>query len=255
MILALDIGNTNIVIGCIDEKRTYFVERLRTDQIKTELEYAIDLKNILELYQIPTSELEGAIIASVVPPVSTTLKIAVKKVTNLVPAMVGPDLETGLRVIMDNPSTVGADLIVAAVAASRDYPLPLIIIDMGTATTMTVVNADGDYIGGVIIPGLQVSLDSLVSRTAQLPKINLENLDHVIGKNTIDCMRSGSVFGNASMIDGMIDRMEEELGQTAHVVATGGLSHLIVPYCKHEIALDDDLLLKGLWIIYKRNQA
>lgn len=254
MILALDIGNTNIVIGCIDEKQTYFVERLRTDQIKTELEYAIDLKNILELYQITTSQLEGAIIASVVPPVSTTLKRAVHKVTGLDAALVGSGMDTGLKIIMDNPSTVGADLIVAAVAASREYPLPLIIIDMGTATTMTVVNTAGEYIGGVIIPGLQVALDSLVSRTAQLPKIDLENLDHVIGKNTIDCMRSGSVFGNASMIDGMIDRMEEELGQTANVIATGGLSHLIVPYCRHDIRIDDDLLLKGLWIIYHRNR-
>lgn len=254
MILALDIGNTNIVIGCIDASQTYFVERLRTDQNKTELEYAIDLKNILELYQIPTNELEGAIIASVVPPVSTTLRKAVCKVTGLTAGMVGPGMETGLPLIMDNPSTVGADLIVAAVAAKEEYPLPLIIIDMGTATTMTVVNTQGEYIGGAIIPGLQVSLDSLVSRTAQLPKINLENLDHVIGKNTIDSMRSGSVFGNASMIDGMIDRMEEEIGAPANVVATGGLSHLIVPYCRHAILLDDDLLLKGLWIIYDRNR-
>jgi type III pantothenate kinase len=253
MILAVDIGNTHIVIGCIDETKTYFVERLRTDQLKTELEYAIDLKNILELHHISNHELEGAIIASVVPPVSTTLRLSVKKVTGLTATLVNSGTKTGLPLMVDNPSSVGADLIVAAVAALRDYPLPLILIDLGTATTMTVVNEKGQYIGGAFIPGLQVSLDSLVSRTAQLPKINLENPGCVIATNTMDSMRSGSVYGTASMIDGMIGRMEEELGQKATIIATGGFAHLIVPYCKRDIILDDDLLLKGLWIIYQKN--
>ena len=254
MILALDIGNTNIVIGCIDENKTYFVERLRTDAVKTELEYALDLKNVLELYHITKEDIEGSIVASVVPPVTTTIRRAIEKVTGRQPLIVGPGVRTGLNIKMDNPASVGADLIVAAVAAVRDYPTPLIIIDMGTATTMTVVDAYGSYIGGVIIPGLQVSLDSLVSRTAQLTKISLENPRQVIGKNTIDCMKSGSLYGNAAMIDGMIDRMEEELGQKATVIATGGLSRFVVPLCRREITLDDGLLLKGLWIIFQKNQ-
>lgn len=253
MILALDIGNTNIVIGCIDQDKTYFVERLRTDPAKTELEYALDLKNVLELYGITRDDLEGGIVASVVPPVSTTIQRAMEKVTGKKPAIVGPGIRTGLNIKMDNPASVGADLIAAAVAAVRDYPTPLIIVDMGTATTMTVVDPYGNYIGGVIIPGLQVALDSLVNRAAQLTKISLDTPRQVIGKNTLDCMKSGSLYGNAAMIDGMIDRMEDELGQKATVIATGGLSRFVTPLCRKEIILDDGLLLKGLWIIYQKN--
>ncbi len=253
MILALDIGNTNIVIGCIDEQHTLFVERLRTDPLKTELEYALDLKNVLELYGVTREDLNGGIISSVVPPLSTTVKLALEKVLGRHVLSVGPGVRTGLNIKMDNPASVGADLIAAAVAAVRDYPTPLIIIDMGTATTMTVVDNVGSYIGGVIIPGLQVSLDSLVSRTAQLTRIGLDNPKQVIGKNTIDCMKSGAIYGNAAMIDGMIDRMEEELGQSATVVATGGLARFVIPHCRRAITLDDGLLLRGLWIIYQKN--
>ena len=253
MILALDIGNTNIVIGCIDEQHTLFVERLRTDPLKTELEYALDLKNVLELYGVTREDLNGGIISSVVPPLSTTVKLALEKVLGRQVLSVGPGVRTGLNIKMDNPASVGADLIAAAVAAVRDYPTPLIIIDMGTATTMTVVDNVGSYIGGVIIPGLQVSLDSLVSRTALLTRIGLDNPKQVIGKNTIDCMKSGAIYGNAAMIDGMIDRMEEELGQSATVVATGGLARFVIPHCRRAITLDDGLLLRGLWIIYQKN--
>lgn len=254
MILAIDIGNTNIVIGCIDQQKTYFVERLRTDASKTALEYALDLKNVLELYGITKADLEGSIVASVVPPVSTTIFQAMEKVTGKKPLMVGPGVRTGLNIKVDNPGSVGADLIVAAVAAVRDYPAPLIIIDMGTATTMTVVDGNGNYIGGVIIPGLQVALDSLVNRAAQLTKISLDTPKRVIGKNTLECMQSGSLHGTAAMIDGMIGRMEEELGCPATVVATGGLARFVIPLCQRPILFDDDLLLKGLWIIYQKNQ-
>ena len=254
MILAIDIGNTNIVIGCIDQQKTYFVERLRTDASKTALEYALDLKNVLELYGITKADLEGSIVASVVPPVSTTIFQAMEKVTGKKPLMVGPGVRTGLNIKVDNPGSVGADLIVAAVAAVRDYPAPLIIIDMGTATTMTVVDGNGNYIGGVIIPGLQVALDSLVNRAAQLTKISLDTPKRVIGKNTLECMQSGSLHGTAAMIDGMIARMEDELGCPATVVATGGLARFVIPLCQRQILFDDDLLLKGLWIIYQKNQ-
>ena len=254
MILAIDIGNTNIVIGCIDENKTYFVERLRTDSSKTAREYALDLKNVLELYGITREDLNGSIVASVVPPVSTTIRQAMEKVTGQKPLMVGPGVRTGLNIKVDNPASVGADLIVAAVAAVRDYPAPLIIIDMGTATTMTVVDRNGNYIGGVIIPGLQVALDSLVNRAAQLTKISLDVPSQVIGRNTLNCMQSGSLYGTAAMIDGMIDRMEAELGEPATVVATGGLARFVMPLCNHQIQMDDGLLLKGLWIIYQKNQ-
>lgn len=254
MILAIDMGNSNIVIGGIDSRQTYFVERVTTNHQKTGLEYAINIKNILEIHGIDKSQIEGAILSSVVPPLNAAISSAVKKLFGFHPKLVGSGMKTGLNIIMDNPKTVGSDMIVDAVAASRDYPLPAIIIDMGTATTMSVVDKNGNYIGGVILPGLRVSLDSLSSKAAQLPSISLDIPPKVIGKNTIDCMRSGIMYGSASMIDGIIDRMEEELGQTAAVIATGGLSRFVVPLCRHAIHYDDDLLLKGLLILYEKNQ-
>lgn len=254
MILALDMGNTNIVVGCIDEEKTYFVERITTNHNKTGMEYAINIKNILEIHGISTSQIEGAILSSVVPPLNAAISSAVKKILGYHPMLVGSGIKTGLNILMDNPKSTGTDMIVDAVAAIRDYPCPIIIIDMGTATTMSVVDAAGNYIGGVILPGLKVSLDSLSSKTAQLPSISLDIPRKVIGKNTIDCMRSGIMYGCAGMIDGIIDRMEEELGQKASLVATGGLSRFVMPLCRHKITYEDDLMLKGLLILYQKNK-
>ncbi|MDD3251672.1 MAG: type III pantothenate kinase [Lachnospiraceae bacterium] len=255
MILALDMGNTNIVIGCIDEKRTYFVERVTTKHAKTGTEYAINIKNILEIHQIDPKLIDGAILSSVVPPLNAAISSAVKKILGYHPMLVGSGIKTGINIKMDNPKTVGSDMIVDAVAAIRDYPCPIIIIDMGTATTMSVVDQSGSYIGGVILPGLRVSLDSLSSKTAQLPSISLDIPRSVISKNTIDCMRSGIMYGNAGMIDGIIDRMIDELGVTPTIIATGGLARFIAPLCKHKITYDDALLLKGLLILYKKNKV
>jgi len=253
MILAIDMGNTNIVIGAIDDEKTYFVERVTTNHDKTDLEYAINIKSIFEIYSIPLSGISGGIISSVVPPLNAALKSAVKKVFGFEPLFVGSGMKTGINILMDNPKTVGADMIVDAVAAKKDYPCPIIIIDMGTATTMSVVDASGNYIGGVILPGLKVSLDSLSNKTAQLPYISLGIPGKVIGKNTVDCMRSGIMYGNAAMIDGIIDRMEAELGKPASLVATGGLARFITPLCRHKISYEDDLLLKGLLVLYNKN--
>lgn len=255
MILAIDMGNTNIVIGGIDNDRTYFVERVTTNNGKTDLEYAVNIKSILEIYGISASSIEGAILSSVVPPLNSTILSAVEKICGFRPMLVGSGMKTGLNIIMDNPKTVGSDMIVDAVAAIKEYPCPIIIIDMGTATTMSVVDASGNYIGGVILPGLRVSLDSLSNKTAQLPFISLDIPRNVIGKNTIDCMRSGIMYGSAAMIDGIIDRMEEELGTTPSLVSTGGLAKLLVPLCRHSIAYEDDLLLKGLLVLYNKNKG
>ncbi len=254
MILAIDMGNTNTVIGGIDEKQTYFIERITTDQGRTATEYAVSFKNILEMCGIDVSDIEGAILSSVVPPLNSVILTAVEKVTRIRPLLVGSGMKTGMNILMDNPKSVGSDQIVDAVAASHDHPLPLIVIDMGTATTMCVVDKNRNYIGGIIMPGLKVSLDSLSSKTAQLPYISLEVPDRVIGKNTIDCMRAGIIYGNVDMIDGIIDRMERELGQPATVVATGGLARFITPMCRHKIICDDALLLKGLLILYQKNR-
>ena len=254
MILAIDMGNTNIVIGGIDDQRTYFLERITTNRFKTDLEYAINVKNILEIYGVSTADIEGAIISSVVPPLNATLISAVEKICGKTPMLVGSGMKTGINIIMDNPKSVGADRIVNAVAAVQEHKPPLIIIDMGPATTLCAIDQNGAYVGGAILPGLRVSLDALRAKTAQLPAISLDIPHHVIGKNTIDSMRSGIMYGNAAMLDGLIDRMSEELGGKPTVLATGGLSQFVAPLCRHKIICDDTLLLKGLLILYEKNK-
>lgn len=254
MILAIDMGNTNIVIGCIDDEKIYFEERLSTEKTKTALEYAMGFKTVLELYDISVEEIEGAIISSVVPSLTKVLADAVIKIIGKAPFIVGPGLKTGLNIHMDNPRQVGSDLIVDAVAGIAEYGAPLIVIDMGTATTMSVVDKHKNYIGGVIMPGLRLSVEALASGAAQLFNVGLEAPKQVIGKNTSDCMKSGIVMGNAACIDGMIDRFEEELGYPVKVVATGGMAKVVIPLCKHDIVVDDSLLLKGLNVIYQKNK-
>lgn len=255
MILAIDIGNTNIVIGCIDKEKVYFVERMNTDHGKTDLEYAIGFKTVLELYEIVPASVEACIVSSVVPPVNNTIKRAIRKTIGKDAMFVSANVKTDLNIMMDNPNQLGNDLIVNAVAAIHDYYVgkPVIVVDMGTATTLSVVDKNKNYIGGVIIPGLRVSLDALVGRTAQLRRISLEAPQNTIGKNTIDCMKSGAIFGNACMIDGMIDRIQKEIGEQATVIATGGLARTITELCSHDIIFDDELLLKGLLYIYEKN--
>lgn len=253
MVLTIDMGNTNIVIGCVDDKKVCFEERLSTDLSKTELEYAIGFKTVLELYNIDKTDIKGAIISSVVPSLVNIVKNAIEKILGLTPLTVGPGLKTGLNILIDNPKELGSDLVVDAVAAIKEYGAPLIIIDVGTATTISVIDEKKNYIGGVILPGIKVSLDSLVSRTAQLPRISMEPPKNIIGKNTIECMKSGIIYGNASCIDGMLDKIQSETGFSATIVATGGLARVIVPQCKNKIILDNELLLKGLKIIYDKN--
>ena len=255
MILAVDIGNSNIVIGCIDDNKIFFEENIETSIRKTTLEYAIILKTLFELNDISPEDVDGAIISSVVPPLTNVIKSAITMTTDIDPLVIGPGIKSGIAIKMDDPRTVGSDLIATAAGAADEYGAPVIIIDIGTATTITMVDDSKAYIGGVIMPGAQVSVDSLASRTAQLPRISIEAPERIIGKNTIGSMQSGIIYGNASCIDGMIDRFVEEIGikEPITVVATGGLSKIIVPHCKKDIIIDQDLLLKGLRIIYNKN--
>lgn len=253
MILALDVGNSNIVIGCLDDKNIYFEGRLSTDRDKTEMEYAVMFKNILDIYNMDISLIEGSVISSVVPPLNGVLGRAVSAVTGFDPVMADVRSKTSLKIEVDNPDELGSDLLVAAAAAVREFKPPLIIIDMGTATTFSVINNRGALIGGAIMPGVRISQEALSGRTSQLPSINLSKANLVIGRNTIDCMKSGILHGTAAMTDGMIERIEEELGEKTTVVATGGLAANIISLCRHEIILRDDLLLRGLWLIYKQN--
>ena len=253
MILAVDVGNSNIVIGGIDGMEILFEARLRTDTTKTSDEYCIDLKMILEVYHVNSSDVEGAIISSVVPQVLNSMKTAVVKLTGHTPLVVGPGLKTGLNIKIENPAQTGADLVVGSVAALREHKAPLIVIDMGTATTMIVLDETGALIGGSISPGMKISMDALTGRTALLPGLQLDQPKKAIGRNTIDCMRSGIMLGAACMLDGMVERMEEELGAKTTVVITGGIARFVVPMCRTPMVYDKDLLLKGLAILYREN--
>lgn len=254
MLLAIDIGNSNVVIGCLDENNeTVSLFRMVTDLKKTEDEYAAGMQTILQHNGIDTGSFEGAIICSVVPPLTDIFRTAVKKLTGCNALVVGTGIKTGLNIQIDDPATLGSDLVAAAVAAIARFPLPAIIIDMGTATTLTVVDEGNRFIGGAIVPGLMLSMNALSSGTSLLHKVPMQAPKKCISGTTTECMQSGAIYGNAALLDGMIDRFEKELGKPATVVATGGIASKIIPHCTHQIIYDEDLLLKGLGIIYKKN--
>ena len=253
MILAIDVGNTNIVLGCIEDDQILFEARMASDQLKTSDQYCVELSNMLRLFSVDPLALEGTILSSVVPPITNSVKTAVRKLTGKDCKVVGPGLKTGLNIRIDNPAQAGSDLVVAAVAAIHDYGAPLTIIDLGTATTITVIDRNKSFAGGSITPGMKISMSALTSRTAQLPGVSMEAPRRAIGTNTVDSMQSGIMFGTAAMLDGMVERMEQELGYQTTVIATGGLARYVAPLCKREMIIDKDLLLKGLNLIYKLN--
>lgn len=254
MLLAIDIGNTNIVIGCICDDKILFKARIATDRTRTSDQYGVEIKNMLEAFGVCKDDIDDCIISSVVPQVFNSVKTGVIKVIGKQPMVVGPGLKTGLNIHVEVPSQVGSDRIVIAVAALAEYKAPLILMDLGTATTIEAIEPENVYVGGAIIPGVKTALDALISHAAQLPGINLDTPRQVIGKNTVDCMRSGIMYGTAAMIDGMIDRMQQELGHSSTLIATGGMAQFVAPLCKHPIILEKDLLLKGLNLIYKKNK-
>jgi len=253
VILAIDIGNTNIVLGGFLDDALTFVARIATDATKTEDEYAAKIRSILTLHAIDKQSVKGAIVSSVVPPLNAIIKKAIKLVYGVDAIMVGPGIKTGINLKCDDPATVGADLICACVATHHIYGSPALIVDMGTATKILYLDKSGAFSGASIIPGISIGLKALSSGTAQLPQISLEAPKSVIGKNTVDCMRSGVVFGNAAMLDGMIDRYTDEIGESMPVYATGGLAASVVPHLKHDITYDENLILKGLNILYNKN--
>ena len=253
MILAVDIGNSSIVVGGFQGDDLLFQARIRTDTTKTSDEYCIDLMSILDVYRQKRSQIEGSIIASVVPQVTNALKTALKKVSDKECLVVGPGLKNGLNMKIENPSLAGADLVVGAVAALREHKPPMIVVDMGTATSLTVLDSTGALVGGSICPGVQVSLDALTQHTALLPGLQLDQPRRAIGKNTIECMRSGVMLGAASMIDGLVERMEQELGSKTQVILTGRIAKFIAPLCRTPLIYDSDLTLKGLAVLYREN--
>ena len=254
MILTIDIGNSNIVLGGVRDNEIVFEARLRTEATKTSDQYCVDLKILMEVYGVSNKDIEGTIIASVVPQVLNSMRTAIQKLTGKVPLVVGPGLKTGLNILLENPGQTGADLVVADVAALREHKPPLIVIDMGTATTMSVLDKNGAHIGGCIIPGVKISMDALTDRTALLPGLQLDQPKKAIGRNTIDAMRSGIMLGTACMLDGLIARMEAELGCKTTVVATGGIAKFVLPMCQTPVIYDKDLIIKGLAALYRDNK-
>ncbi len=253
MILAIDIGNTNIVIGGFEKEELLFVTEISTNDRKTVYEYSATITDVLKLHGISKDSINGAVISSVVPMLNITIKNAIMLAYGVDALIVGPGIKTGINIHCDTPSSVGSDLICSAVAAYCIYGGPSVVIDLDTATTILAVDEKGAFIGVSIIPGVNISLEALIEYTAQLPQISLEAPRSVIGKNTIDSMRSGVIYGNASMIDGMIDKFNNEIKSESQVIATGGMAKSIIPYCRHSITIDDYLVLKGLNIIYNKN--
>ena len=253
MILTIDIGNSTITLGGVQGDEIRFECRINTDRGKTSDTYCIDLKTLFEIYGVELGTIEGVIIASVVPQVLNSVRTAIRKLLGTEPLVVGPGLKTGLNIKLENPGQMGADLVAAGVAALREHKPPMVIIDMGTATTMSVLDPEGAHLGGCVCPGLRISLEALTGRTSLLPGIQLDSPRQAIGRNTADAMRSGIMYGNAAMLDGMIDRFREETGWDFTVVATGGLAKRVVPLCRHRIVYDRHLIIKGLAALYRDN--
>ena len=253
MLICIDIGNSNITIGTFRGEDLQFTARLATDTRRTSDQYAIEISDIISLYNVDLNSITAAAISSVVPTVGSAIEKAIKRLFNITPIVLGPGIKTGLNIKIDNPAQLGADLAAGAVGSLAKYPTPTIIIDMGTASTISVLGKNGEFLGGVIAAGVKLTLDALTSRTAQLPSVSIEAPKKVIGTNTADSMRSGLIIGQSAMIDGLITRIERELGETATVVATGGLAPDVVSECDHEILIDDNLLLDGLRIIHNKN--
>lgn len=254
MVLVIDVGNTNIVIGVYENKdKLRLVARIATDPNRTDDQYAIEIKEIINLYGINQNKIEGSIMSSVVPQITVILKRALYKIFGFTPIIVGPGMKTGLNIRSEYPSETGGDIIVASVAATLKYTVPAIVVDMGTATKLIVIDKDRALIGAIFCPGVRIASEALAQKAALLPQVSLEAPGSVIGTSTIPCMMSGIVYGNACMIDGLIERIEEEMGPVTTVIATGGHSKDIYPYCKRKIVYDNELLLDGLYYLYTKN--
>jgi len=246
MLLALDIGNTNITLGLYKNDDLILLSHLASDSRRLTDQYAADLKGILEIHKLSAADIDDAVICSVVPPLTAAVQRAVKLLTGVTPLLVDISATKGFAVEIDSPETLGADFIAGCVAAKAKYDCPAIIFDLGTATTMAVLDKSGAMTGGAIMAGIGISLDALSGRTAQLPQINTEGKCPLIGKNTIDCMRSGAIYGTAAMIDGLCERVEKELGKNCSVILTGGFSRLIFPLCGCGAVVDEYLLMDGM---------
>lgn len=253
MLITFNIGNTTISIGVFNEDDLLFHAKIKTDKSKTADEYSVLLNDILKLYNIDKTEIKGSVLSSVVPKINDAFESAIKRITNTSPVIIGPGVKTGLNIMIDNPSQLGSDIVAAAVGASNLYKAPVITLDFGTATTITVIDKGSILRGVSIFPGAGISLEALIKKTTMLPEVSIEPPKDIIGTNSSESMKSGIIYGTASMADGMIERLEARIGCECNIIATGGLAKAILPYCKHKIIHNPNLILQGLYQIYKRN--
>lgn len=256
MVLAINVGNTHITFGLIESGEILDpVMNIKTDMKQTSFGYASEMKQVLELSNFDIKKIDGAIISSVVPPLTNIMKKCVKLLSNVEALVVGVGVKSGIHIHTDDPGTVASDLVATAVGAREAYPLPCVIVDMGTAVTLTVVDEEGRFTGGAFMPGINLSLGALAEETALLPRIDVAKPKKAIASSTVECIRSGVVYGYAGAIDGIIDRFASELGREPQtVVSTGGMADIICSYSKRNVIKDENLLLKGLGIIYNKNK-
>lgn len=252
MLLAVDIGNTNIVLGVLNGEKLICSGRLSTNVNETEIEYSMKLKAFLDINNV--DNIDGAIISSVVPALVRTLLKSIQLVCNVEALVVGPGVKTGLNIKIDNPAETGANIVVGDVAVINKYPLPAIVFYFGTATTASVIDKTGAHLGGAIMCGIKTAINSLSSTTAQLPQIDISVPSKIIGRNTVDAMKCGSVIGTAAILEGLVSRFEKELGEKATVIVTGGFGKAIAKAAELDVIVDENLFVDGLRIIYEKNK-
>ena len=254
MLLTVDIGNSRISIGGFRGENLEFLGRLVTQPVKTDDQYSVELSQIMALHKVRTQEITGVILSSVVPELTGPVKSALKKITGVSPMVVGPGVKTGLNILTDDPGQLGADLVAGAVAAVSLYPAPCLVFDLGTATTISVIDREKRFLGCVICAGIGITLEALTTRTALLPHVEIEKPPSPIGKNSAQAMQSGLVHGTSAMLDGLAARLEQELGEPATLIVTGGFAQLAAANCRRQFIVNDNLLMEGLRILYEKNK-